>query len=148
MQTDDRHLSLPGYLIQHFNAKGMTQQKDAHLKLQSIDPAAARRCGTARVGSVVSQDYLPAESSFEVAMADKLAAAGRTFTKPMRYESRPGTGPVLPDFVLTDTRPATVVEVFGVTGRADYDARAREKRAYYAREGIPLLFISNGCREV
>lgn len=56
--------------------------------------------------------YIPCDSSYEVAMADHLIAAGRSFVKPLRYD---GTSATFPDFVLTDTAPATYVEVWGIT---------------------------------
>ena len=72
---------------------------------------------------LTSRDYLPADSSHEVVMSDALVAAHRAFTKPLRY----GGETVLPDFVLTDTDPPTVVEVWGIAGRSDYEARKRTK---------------------
>jgi hypothetical protein len=77
---------------------------------------------------LASTDYLPAESSHEVAMAEHLAAAGRRFVKPLRYDHQ---DVVFPDFVLTDVRPRVYVEVWGVSGRRLYEARRRVKRAYY-----------------
>ncbi|MEV1294908.1 DUF1173 family protein [Pseudonocardia sp. NPDC049635] len=80
--------------------------------------------------------FVPAESSHEVVMADALSAAGRSFVKPLRYDA---TTPVLPDFVLTDTDPHTVVEVWGMGEREDYTTRKRDKIAHYHREAIPLI---------
>lgn len=54
--------------------------------------------------------FVPADSTHEVVMADALTAAKRSFVKPLRYD---GDAAVLPDFVLTDTDPATMVEVWG-----------------------------------
>jgi hypothetical protein len=85
---------------------------------------------------LTSTSYIPADSSFEVAMADHLVAAGRSFVKPLRYESGDA---VFPDFVLTDTAPATYVEVLGVRGREEYDRRKLDKRAFYAAEGIRVV---------
>lgn len=80
--------------------------------------------------------FVPADSSHEVVMADSLTAAGRSFTKPLRYDAEAVT---LPDFVLTDTDPATVVEVWGMLGREDYAARKQGKITYYRDEGTPLI---------
>lgn len=89
---------------------------------------------------LTTADYLPADSSHEVRMAQALAAAWRPFVKPLRYDS---TEAVFPDFLLTDTSPPTPVEVWGITGRADYEARKREKQQHYAQasggEGSGLL---------
>ncbi|MBP2371654.1 hypothetical protein [Pseudonocardia parietis] len=46
---------------------------------------------------------------------------------------------MLPDFVLTDTDPPTVVEVWGMLGREDYRARKQEKLEHYRREGTLLI---------
>lgn len=84
---------------------------------------------------LTSGAYIPADSSFEVVMADYLASAGRAFVKPLRYEG----DAVFPDFVLTDTAQTTYVEVFGVRGREEYDRRKAEKQAFYAAEGISVV---------
>ncbi|AEA28880.1 protein of unknown function DUF1173 (plasmid) [Pseudonocardia dioxanivorans CB1190] len=81
--------------------------------------------------------FIPADSSHEVVMADALTGAGRSFTKPLRYDA--DTAVVLPDFVLTDTDPPTVVEVWGMLGREEYAARQQTKIAHYRSEGVPLL---------
>lgn len=83
---------------------------------------------------LVSADFLPADSSHEVVMADRLVAAHRAFTKPLRY----GGQAVFPDFVLPD-HPTAVVEVWGLTGREDYEARKRAKREHYVAENITVL---------
>ncbi|WP_188196646.1 DUF1173 family protein [Nonomuraea sp. SYSU D8015] len=85
---------------------------------------------------LTNAQYLPAESSHEVRMADHLVAAGRAFIKPLRYEA--GTA-VFPDFVLIDVEPRLCVEVYGVRGMQAYEERKRDKRAYYAAAGMPVL---------
>lgn len=80
--------------------------------------------------------FVPADSSHEVVMADALTTAGRSFLKPLRYDA---AAAVLPDFVLTDTDPPTVVEVWGMLGREEYAARKQDKLAYYRSEGAPLV---------
>jgi hypothetical protein len=52
---------------------------------------------------LTNRDYVPADSSHEVVMADHLAAAGRPFIKPLRYDHLDA---VFPDFLLLDTTPA------------------------------------------
>ncbi|MCX4681354.1 DUF1173 domain-containing protein [Streptomyces sp. NBC_01433] len=80
--------------------------------------------------------YIPADSSYEVVMADALAACRRAFIKPLRYDTADA---VLPDFVLTDMTPAAYVEVYGIHGREAYDRRKTEKREFYQRQGGQLI---------
>lgn len=80
---------------------------------------------------LTSGSFVPADSSYEVRMADALAAARRSFVKPLRYDS---IDAAFPDFVLLDSDPPTVVEVWGMTGREEYDHRRRDKRRYYGAE--------------
>jgi hypothetical protein len=98
---------------------------------------------TAR-GNVVIEDlaamlttttWLPMDSSHELRLADALVDAGRSFLKPLRYDG----GEVFPDFALLDTTPQTYVEVWGVTGRKDYELRKRAKQAHYRAAGKSLL---------
>ncbi|MCD2191225.1 DUF1173 family protein [Actinomycetospora soli] len=85
---------------------------------------------------LTTSDYLPVDSSHEALLAQQLVAAGREFIKPLRRADGDLT---LPDFVLTDTDPATVVEVWGLTGRTDYDERRAAKLEHYAAEQTPVL---------
>ncbi|MFV8176758.1 DUF1173 family protein [Mycolicibacterium peregrinum] len=80
--------------------------------------------------------YIPADSSYEVLMADALRAAGRSFVKPLTYD--PGSDAVFPDFVLTD-EPQAFVEVWGLPGRREYEQRKAAKKAYYQRHAAHLL---------
>ncbi|WP_441964653.1 DUF1173 family protein [Mycolicibacterium houstonense] len=80
--------------------------------------------------------YIPADSSYEVVMADALRAAGRSFVKPLTYD--PGGDAVFPDFVLTDESQA-FVEVWGLPGRRDYEQRKAAKKAYYQRHAAHLV---------
>ncbi|MBB2161555.1 DUF1173 family protein [Gluconacetobacter sacchari] len=78
-----------------------------------------------------SLQMVPVASALELRVADDLVAAGRRFSKPLRYD--PDAEPVLPDFVLQDTGAAgrrTPMEVFGRTDEA-YQARQAEKTAWY-----------------
>lgn len=91
------------------------------------------------VGAAVmltNADFVPADSTHEVVMADALTAAKRAFVKPLRYD---GDSAVLPDFVLTDTEPATMVEVWGMLDREDYTARKEAKVSHYRSTGTPLI---------
>jgi hypothetical protein len=94
--------------------------------LIAVDLAAMLTTGT----------YIPADSSYEVVMADALAACRRAFIKPLRYDTADA---VLPDFVLTDVTPAAYVEVYGIHGRETYDRRKTEKQEYYQRQGAQLI---------
>ncbi|MFI1701416.1 DUF1173 family protein [Streptomyces bobili] len=80
--------------------------------------------------------YMPADSSYEVVMADALAACRRAFIKPLRYDTADA---VLPDFLLTDVAPAAYVEVYGIHGRESYDRRKAEKREFYQRQENQLI---------
>lgn len=80
--------------------------------------------------------YVPVDSHYEAQMAEGLAAARRTFVKPLHYD---GADAVFPDFVLVDEVPETYVEVWGVRGRERYEARKREKQAFYRESGRTLL---------
>ncbi|WP_020201352.1 DUF1173 family protein [Cupriavidus sp. WS] len=85
---------------------------------------------------LTNRQFLPCDSSHEIAMADHLIAQQRAFRKPVRHLGRAA---VHPDFVLTDTKPETVIEVLGMTGDPNYDARMEEKRRHYANEVIPYI---------
>lgn len=85
---------------------------------------------------LTAPSWLPVESSYELRMAQALVNAKRHVLKPLRYDH---TDAVFPDFVLQDTVPATYVEVWGVTGRDDYEQRKHRKQEYYRRLGHPLL---------
>ncbi|MER6684627.1 DUF1173 family protein [Streptomyces olivaceoviridis] len=85
---------------------------------------------------LLSRLYIPADSSYEVAMSNALARQDRAFVKPVRYD---GTDAVFPDFVLTDVAPHAYVEVYGIRGREAYEQRKSIKQAYYQRQGAPLI---------
>ena len=81
--------------------------------------------------------YLPAESMLEVRMAQHLVDGGRAFVKPLRYDATKEA--VFPDFMLADTRRPVYVEVYGVQGRPEYEARKRAKTDYYREHDIPVI---------
>jgi hypothetical protein len=85
---------------------------------------------------LTNSSYIPADSTYENAMADALAAAGRAFVKPLTYDA--GHDTVVSDFVLTD-EPHSYVEVWGLPGRRDYEHRKAAKKAYYQRHATRLL---------
>jgi hypothetical protein len=83
--------------------------------------------------------FLPCDSSFEVAMANRLVAQRRRFVKPMRLERGDA---MLPDFRLTDTTVPTAIEVYGMQGNAQYMARKAKNRRCTRANG---RHASNGC---
>ncbi|KVT75737.1 hypothetical protein WT25_02290 [Burkholderia territorii] len=80
-----------------------------------------------------SSTYITCDSIHEVAMANRLVADGRSFDKPIRLDE--GTD-MLPDFVLTDTAEPTHIEVYGMNGMAEYEARKRDKQRLRMARGI------------
>jgi hypothetical protein len=80
--------------------------------------------------------FIFCDSSYEVAMANRLVAEGRRFYKPLRLT--PGDE-MLPDFVLTDTAAATAIEVYGMESNNAYRRRKEEKQAIYAQRRVPCV---------
>ncbi len=85
---------------------------------------------------VTNAQFLPCDSTYEVAMADHLVALRRAFRKPLRHI---GHAPVHPDFVLTDTATDVLIEVLGLTGNPEYDARMASKREHYRAAGVTVV---------
>jgi hypothetical protein len=86
---------------------------------------------------LVNRVYIPADSSYELMMADHLIAHQRAFTQPLRYD---GIEEVFPDFILTDAPgPAVYVEVYGMPKREAYEARKRAKQAHYQQARLPVV---------
>ncbi|WP_176091237.1 DUF1173 family protein [Burkholderia ambifaria] len=83
-----------------------------------------------------SSSYISCDSIHEVAMANRLVTEGRSFDKPIRLEAG---AEMLPDFVLTDTAAPTHVEVYGMNGMADYEARKVEKQRLRLASGIQAV---------
>lgn len=81
-----------------------------------------------------SAQYIPVDSSYEAHLAQKLYEEKRSFTKPLKLSHNDST---LPDFVLADTNPPYVLEVFGMTNSA-YLERKAEKLEHYRKEGKPV----------
>lgn len=80
-----------------------------------------------------SSTYITRDSIHEVAMANRLVADGRSFDKPIRLDEG---ADMLPDFVLTDTAEPTHIEVYGMNGMAEYEARKRDKQRLRMARGI------------
>jgi hypothetical protein len=67
--------------------------------------------------------FVPIDSLYEMTLADQLVAAQRSFIKPLRADNNAD----FPDFILEDTKPRTVMEVFG-RDDPDYRLRADTKK--------------------
>lgn len=83
-----------------------------------------------------SSTYITCDSIHEVAMANRLVADGRSFDKPIRLDEG---ADMLPDFVLTDTAEPTHIEVYGMNGMAEYEARKRDKQRLRMARGIQAV---------
>ncbi|MFM0136423.1 DUF1173 family protein [Caballeronia grimmiae] len=83
-----------------------------------------------------NSSFLPCDSSYEVAMANRLVAERRRFTKPLRLENGDAQ---LPDFQLTDTEAPTAIEIYGMQGNPQYLKRKKEKQARYALTATPCV---------
>lgn len=84
---------------------------------------------------LTSRHYIPADSSHEMQMAEALVDAGRTFTKPLRYDGEAE----FPDFRLQDQTSECVVEVWGMMGNPDYESRKAEKIESYKVRGVQVI---------
>jgi|GEM_PF-3258876 len=83
----------------------------------------------------VSPDYVPADSSYELAMISKLTQENRKFKKPLCLNGNK----FLPDFILLDTQEKWIIEVFGMMNDSEYNAHTEEKIQYYENNNIPFL---------
>ncbi|MBZ2207166.1 DUF1173 family protein [Massilia soli] len=103
----------------------------AHWKLVRGAP-----CLTVLQGALMLTNWraIPVESTYELQIADLLVEQERRFMKPMRYDA--AVDAVFPDFVLSDAGEGGVpLEVYGISGNAQYEARKRQKRAWYQAQG-------------
>ena len=78
-----------------------------------------------------SPHYIPVDSSHEAVLAQKLVEENRCFAKPLKLLQ---TDSMLPDFVLTDTNPAFVLEVFGMSSSEYFERKAQKLEQYRAAE--------------
>ena len=78
----------------------------------------------------VDDNWIPADSSYELTMLNYLHKQERAFIKPLRYDA--SNNDVFPDFCLTDigSHELFPVEVFGMD-TASYLARKAIKESYY-----------------
>ncbi|MDN7445276.1 DUF1173 family protein [Burkholderia cepacia] len=84
---------------------------------------------------LTSRHYIPADSSYEMQMADALVDAGRMFTKPLRYDG----AAEFPDFRIQDQECECVVEVWGMMGNPEYEARKAAKIKSYKSRGVQVI---------
>lgn len=89
-----------------------------------------------------STQYIPVDSAYEAHLAQKLVEEKRSFSKPLRFSLEDSA---LPDFVLSDTNPPYVLEVFGMTHSAYLERKAQKLDGYRA-EGKPV-WVWNADRE-
>lgn len=90
----------------------------------------------------VTKDFIPVDSSYERQLSDYLVENNRQFEKPLAYDAEDG---VFPDFLLTDIEPVLPMEVWGMTGNPEYDARKKTKLAEYARKGSVWEWDPTSC---
>lgn len=76
----------------------------------------------------LSERFIPLDSSYEGTLEQQLVAAGRSFTKPMRFDHDDA---VFPDFWLLDMECDYPIEVFGMS-TPEYQQRKAAKRIHYA----------------
>lgn len=113
---------------------------DAQARVVAVLALERMKKGSLRVIDLALQlcnkTFLPCDSSYEVAMANRLVAEHRRFRKPMRLI--PGDD-MLPDFVLTDTGTETAIEVYGMESHDAYRLREAQKQLLYAKRGTPCV---------
>ena len=92
-----------------------------------------------------SKEWIPLDSEHERRVCDLLVAEGREFAKPFTQANRKDwiSGlcnklGVVPDFVLTDRKPAVFMEVLGMMNDPAYRTRTEEKMAIYQKTGRPV----------
>jgi hypothetical protein len=82
---------------------------------------------------MVSERLIPLDSAYEGIIEEKLVREGRSFVKPLRYDS--AVNEFHPDFCLTDTRSQNVVplEVWGMATESYVQHRAEKTQWYNTR---------------
>ncbi len=113
---------------------------DAQARVVAVLVLERTKKGRLRVIDIALQlcnkTFLPCDSSYEVAMANRLVAEHRRFRKPTRLG--PGDE-MLPDFVLTDTASETAIEVYGMESHEAYRLRKAQKQMLYAKRGMQCV---------
>lgn len=88
-------------------------------------------------GFVATKAMIPIESSYEGTMADHLIDEGRQFVKPLHVDDA-GSGDRRPDFILFDTTPRTMIEVWGMA-TPEYLASKAQRLAHYKARNTPVV---------
>lgn len=83
----------------------------------------------------IDNHCIPFDSRYEYRVSQELVRQRRHFTKPLKMVADEH---FLPDFVLLDTDPSTVLEVYGMTNLEEYVAHMEVKNAYYKKNKTPL----------
>lgn len=86
----------------------------------------------------VSYNCIPLDSMYEKTLTNFLIKEKRTFIKPMRYDQTSELK-LLPDFILLDTSPKCLVEVYGMATPDYLNRKAEKKRIYEEIEDSKLL---------
>ncbi len=89
-------------------------------------------------GFATNQQLIPVESSYELLMVNHLIDNERQFIKPMHVEEMGEGSDQRPDFILVDTAPKTMVEVWGMR-TPEYLAKKAERLAKYAAARSTVL---------
>lgn len=92
-----------------------------------------------------SQNFIPAESSYEIEFEDYLVGESRTFMKPIALNEL-DENDQRPDYILLDTLPRIRCEVWGMKTE-DYLNGKAARIAEYARKGQELVSWSANPRE-
>lgn len=125
----------PRFVIARVRAKKEAIGKGNMPEMECLDLAMER----------FSKEWLPLDSEHERRLCERLVTEGRSFVKPFTQGNRKDwiSGlchklGVVPDFVLTDRKPAVFMEVLGRMNEPDYQLRTAEKMAIYQRTGRPV----------
>lgn len=89
-------------------------------------------------GFGTSPDMIPVESGFELQMERHLAACKRRFLKPLQVGETENASDQRPDFLLLDTLPRVMIEVWGMQ-TPEYLESKRRRLAKYAAARQPVI---------
>lgn len=89
-------------------------------------------------GMATSPDLVPLESSYEGTMERHLVSQGRTFVKPMHVDDGEVGEDQRPDFVLLDTYPRTLIEVWGMN-TPEYLSQKAIRLDRYRQKGLTVV---------
>ncbi|WP_209124479.1 hypothetical protein [Alkalihalobacillus sp. BA299] len=79
---------------------------------------------------------IPIDSSLEEKMLKYLMSKQISFKKPQIMSVGDD---LLPDFILTDNKPNTIIEVAGLLDNEGYEKRLREKEQHYKNKGLHYI---------